>query len=255
MNKKSDDHHVVAPDQSHQGSSVSMEGVASRGKMGYSDRDDSDSETEDSTCKGDDPTDRLYELRREKRLEMNRVSARKRRQRKKEKMEELEQQVTEMKRQHQQLQWKNENLTENVQALKSELTAARSTIALMTRELQNREAKANTSMLHQVIPALQRSNHTSESLVHDFYGPQGSMTMRPQNGQTFSAVTTQSLLRRKALLESSMVRGAGPLVTVPLVPSTKRTVTPADAGLLLHGSTGGLHPHIIQNTVSPFKAF
>ena len=76
--------------------------------------------------------DVLARLRKEKRLAMNRESARNRRKRKKMLIESLEAQVTALKNSNQQYQLTNEALSARVRALESDLAVARTTIRQLT---------------------------------------------------------------------------------------------------------------------------
>lgn len=103
------------------------------GESGY------DSETEDDEGNNgsmEGGGDELNRLRREKRLAMNRESAKARRKRKKMLLETLEQQVADLAKRNQRYQVANEQLTGKVQQLESELLVARQTIALLTNRPQ-----------------------------------------------------------------------------------------------------------------------
>lgn len=96
---------------------------------------DSDEETTTSSAKQmneeADINDRLSVLRREKRLAMNRESARLRRRRKKELINSLEAQVDELVNHKSRLEASNELLARRVQALETELASAQSTITTL----------------------------------------------------------------------------------------------------------------------------
>jgi DNA repair exonuclease SbcCD ATPase subunit len=81
----------------------------------------------------------LARLRREKRLAMNRASARARRNRKKALMETLEGQVAELAKRNQSLQMVNESLNNKVQSLETELAMTRATIAALQNQSQQRQ--------------------------------------------------------------------------------------------------------------------
>lgn len=82
--------------------------------------------------KSDSGFDNLERLRRQKRLAMNRESARNRRRRKKTLLETLEKQVEEMNKINQNLRATNEALTGRVAHLEGELNVAKSTIAMLS---------------------------------------------------------------------------------------------------------------------------
>jgi hypothetical protein len=102
---------------------------------GYGEGDDSDSSSDDGrekkeARKEDDNSnmDRLARLRKEKRLAMNRESARVRRRRKKILIQSLEGQVAELTSKAQELQSTNARLLTRLQVVESELSMANSTI-------------------------------------------------------------------------------------------------------------------------------
>lgn len=76
--------------------------------------------------------DKLATIRREKRLAMNRESARNRRKRKKVLIQTLEVQLDEVSRSNQQYKLANESLSAKVRALENELAVARDTIGQLT---------------------------------------------------------------------------------------------------------------------------
>jgi bZIP transcription factor len=76
--------------------------------------------------------DKYTIIRREKRLAMNRESARNRRQRKKQLIQTLDEQVVELRKSNQQLQATNDSLLVRIRVLESELAAARTTIQQLT---------------------------------------------------------------------------------------------------------------------------
>jgi len=78
----------------------------------------------------------LARIRREKRLAMNRESARVRRKRKKLILETLQQQVDDLTRRNHHFQNANEDLTAQVLMLENELTKARSTISMLSSQTQ-----------------------------------------------------------------------------------------------------------------------
>jgi len=80
------------------------------------------------------PVDALTRLRREKRLAMNRESARARRKRKKVLIETLEEHVAELTKRNQRFQAATENLTAKVNKLESDLAIARSTINILSNQ-------------------------------------------------------------------------------------------------------------------------
>ena len=80
--------------------------------------------------------DELARMRREKRLAMNRESARVRRKRKKVMMETLQQQVADLTSRNQRYRMANEALTAQVHKLETELAFARSTISMLTNQVQ-----------------------------------------------------------------------------------------------------------------------
>jgi hypothetical protein len=95
-----------------------------------------------------EPTDALTRLRRQKRLAMNRESARARRKRKKCLIESLEEHVAELTQKNRRYQIATENLTAKVNKLESDLGVARSTISYLTNQNQPR-----SDMLSHMSPA------------------------------------------------------------------------------------------------------
>ena len=91
--------------------------------------------------------DNFERLRRQKRLRLNRESARARRNRNKERMEVLEQEKNELMVRHQQILEANKALTARVQRLEADLAVCRSTISSM-------EKKPTFKMPTQAPPAL-----------------------------------------------------------------------------------------------------
>lgn len=133
------------------------EGYAQAAAAASTDKDDLDSDGNDSdsadaadfdsaggagTTDGE-PTDKLARLRREKRLAMNRESARARRKRKKVLLQTMEQQVAEMTKRNQQFQLTNESLTARVNELETELGIARSTINILSKQIPGQGVALN----------------------------------------------------------------------------------------------------------------
>jgi bZIP transcription factor len=88
---------------------------------------------ENPSGKGTAPDlDKYTIIRREKRLAMNRESARNRRQRKKQLIQSLDEQALELRKSNQQLQTTNDSLSVRIRVLESELAAARTTIHQLT---------------------------------------------------------------------------------------------------------------------------
>jgi hypothetical protein len=85
-----------------------------------------------------EPMDALTRLRRQKRLAMNRESARARRKRKKSLIESLEEHVAELTQKNRRYQIATENLTAKANKLESDLALARSTIAYLSGQNQPR---------------------------------------------------------------------------------------------------------------------
>ena len=106
--------------------------VAKISEQSKRDSSSEDSDAESTLPGGKRGGDDLTRLRREKRLAMNRESARARRKRKKVLLETLEQEVSVLSKKNQSFQVVNENLTARVNLLESELVKAKSTIALLT---------------------------------------------------------------------------------------------------------------------------
>jgi bZIP transcription factor len=109
-----------------------------------------DSDDDSVSAGGEGPTegssgnanmDKLALIRREKRLAMNRESARNRRKRKKVLIQTLEIQVTEISKSNQQYQLANESLSAKVRALENELAIARNTIAQLTSNATGNHAQ------------------------------------------------------------------------------------------------------------------
>lgn len=131
---------------------------------------DSDSEDEESEAGKDEKTcsmDNLTRLKREKRLEMNRKSARERRKRKKMLIETLEQQVSELtksnekfRRDNQQLVLKVEDLSERLAKEEKELLLLRSITGnasesqLMTHHFSSPSSLGATSSMLTSLPSL-----------------------------------------------------------------------------------------------------
>lgn len=92
--------------------------------------DSAQSSAEGKEGKGDE----LSRLRREKRLAMNRESARERRKRKKVLLETLEERVEQLAEQNRRYQLVNENLTAKVKRLEADLGFARSTITMLSNQ-------------------------------------------------------------------------------------------------------------------------
>jgi hypothetical protein len=113
-----------------------MTGAASRSEDYDSSDLDSDNE-EGSKVGSGEPRDELSRLRREKRLAMNRESARARRKRKKVLLETLEQQVSDLTKQNQRYRITNETLTLQVAQLENDLALAKSTIAVLSNQSSN----------------------------------------------------------------------------------------------------------------------
>jgi hypothetical protein len=95
-----------------------------------------------------EPTDALTRLRRQKRLAMNRESARARRKRKKCLIESLEEHVAELTQKNRRYQIATENLTAKVNKLESDLGVARSTVTYLSSQNQPR-----SDMLSHMSPA------------------------------------------------------------------------------------------------------
>jgi hypothetical protein len=95
-----------------------------------------------------EPTDALTRLRRQKRLAMNRESARARRKRKKCLIESLEEHVAELTQKNRRYQIATETLTTKVNKLESDLGLARSTITYLSSQSQPR-----SDMLSHMSPA------------------------------------------------------------------------------------------------------
>lgn len=133
-------------------------------RVHYSSEDDSD----DSDEKREKPTENiprkkggfeeLERLRREKRLAMNRESARARRKRKKFLMESLESRVEEMNQRNQRLTRANETLRNQVNHLEAELSVSRSTIAVLT---QDRSGPSSTLLSRALNPAGALASNTA----------------------------------------------------------------------------------------------
>ena len=102
---------------------------------GYSSDEDDYDDSRDHPL-DDGPQDEESRLKREKRLAMNRASARERRRRKRVHMEELEQRVIQLTRQCVALQKTNENLQLYVAKLESDLTQANAAIAVLSKKEQ-----------------------------------------------------------------------------------------------------------------------
>jgi hypothetical protein len=110
------------------------QGAASNDDSDEDSRSDDDEVADDGTGRAGEPIDELTRVRREKRLAMNRESARTRRKRKKILLESLEQQVADLNKRNQSYRIANENLKTKVTQLETDLGMARSTIAVLTQQ-------------------------------------------------------------------------------------------------------------------------
>ena len=124
-------------------------GPSAYGKRKLSVSDDDAYDDDDSThdSKNDDvgvgkPGNELSKMKRERRLAMNRTSARARRKRKKVLLDTLANQVTELTKQHQALELTNGTLRARVQQLEASLTQSQATIATL---LQQQPASSATA--------------------------------------------------------------------------------------------------------------
>lgn len=185
--------------------------------------DVSDSEREESTDYDDNTSVRLAKLKREKRLKMNRESAKKRREHQKLRLIELEAQVDQLQKKNQHITFLNENLTTKVQNLEGELAVARSTVSMLTSQPRQVEASNNPNFFGML-------GHAAADQ------PIGDLLRRQQASQLPSqSLPVASLLRqRNAELRGvsgmqglSMMGMAAPISDLP----------------------GGIHAQSIQNTV------
>lgn len=132
--------------------------------------------------------DKYTIIRREKRLAMNRESARNRRQRKKQLIQTLDEQVGELRKSNQLLQSTNDSLSVRIRVLESELAAARTTIHQLTNpgamaNVPTHESSAMSFQPQQQLPGQSQflSQHTTQT------GPLHSQqVLHPMYSQTLS---------------------------------------------------------------------
>ena len=111
---------------------------SSRKRSLSSDEDEDDSEEDDvDVGKGDGSKPDVTKARREKRLAMNRASARARRKRKKVLLDSLANQVTDLTKRNQTLQLNNDAMRARVDQLESALAQAQSTITSLVAEMRS----------------------------------------------------------------------------------------------------------------------
>jgi len=156
----------------------------------------------------------LSRLRREKRLAMNRESARARRKRKKVLLETLEQQVAELAKRNQRYQAVNEALTGQVRQLESELSMARSTIALLTNQQQAHAGAAAASSFSMGGAAAANLQH-QDAFRRLLQAQQGGSSAggffgggQPNLGQSARGFADEALFRQSAL-ERALAQRAG----------------------------------------------
>jgi hypothetical protein len=113
---------------------------------------DPDSQRSGTSSTFHDSNDNIARLRKEKRLAMNRESARVRRKRKKVLIHSLESQVMELKKSRDEVKSANENLISRLRAVETELQIANATIAsLMTKQMPGREAVPSKNLQFRIL--------------------------------------------------------------------------------------------------------
>lgn len=196
---------------------------------------DSDSDMDDKLGESGGKTDELSRLRREKRLAMNRESARARRKRKKVLLETLEQQVADLAKRNQRYQVANESLTAKVHQLETDLAMARQTIAMLT----NQNAGGSAGQPGGVNAALASRDFSQQDAIRRFLQAQS----QGGAGRGLQGLTEESLLRQNALDFHALSQ------------ASRESAMASVLGRMGPGGTGapsapaGLHPPAIQNTV------
>jgi len=205
------------------------------------DKSDASSDSGDSTndaAKG--PLDRLAQLRREKRLKMNRESARKRRRRKKDLLEKLEQQVEALTAQNQRFMMMSDSLSARVKNLESELAMARSTIAVLNNQGRSFQAAGQTGAF---VPAPHQM--ASQPTMVDLLRTQQQQQQRSM--VDMSGNSAGVTINSDALLRHSLSLGT---------PTQTVAVQGSNAGnpgfpAFLGDQSRGLNQPVVTNTVSP----
>ena len=198
---------------------------------------DSEAEIDTPRPRSDDDDDdgksvRLAELKREKRLKMNRESARKRRGLQKTRLVELESQVEKLVEKNQQISLLNESLMGRIQQLENELASSRSTVAVLSLQVRQFET---SSALSSMLSARGHSEAPIRSLLHH----QVASQLVGQN--TLGAIHPSALTEARALFPR---QGFASMAGVPGVGGLSAVASPRQNPAL------GTHSHIIQNTVS-----
>lgn len=208
---------------------------------------DDDSEDDDSEAKklkaggrGGD----LSRLRREKRLAMNRESARARRKRKKVLLETLEQQVADLAKRNQRFQLANETLSAKVHQLESELSVARSTITLLSQQSNPTPQLGNFNF--------SRDAGGPQDAIRRFLASQSLPLAEhggPSRGLQSQMLSEEALLRQQSMLEyQALAARAG---RDPGMAGLLDRLGPLGRQQLASNPTpAGLHPTSIKNTVS-----
>ena len=216
-----------------------MADIESSRKRKAESTDEAESDSDVDSCAGgdEDSTDaRLAKLKREKRLKMNRESAKKRRENQKRRLNELEAQVDHLNKKNQHMAMMNETLSGRVNELESELSLARSTITMLSG--QARHLETNSSLLS-VLAARQ---HAADSLVSQaalgdllrHRGPQHNVGPSAAIGASVEALLSQTVARgaHQNIRDLSGLSGLG-------LPSMRSEAHPVQ-----------IRPQSTQNTVS-----
>lgn len=214
---------------------LSMEAKATKRppKKRQAEDEDEDPGTEssegDANVKGLDDDEDKSLLRREKRLAMNRESARARRKRKKMLLETLEQQVADLADKNQRLQSTVDTLTGRVRQLESELTLARSTIAMLNSQ------SVSTGTATAGLGASRDAIVSQESFLRML--PSAQSRLLPDQMQA-QLLAEEALLRRNAVLEFQAFQ------------ARESAALEAYRQQLAAAAPSGVNPPTIQNGVS-----
>ena len=195
------------------------------------DSNDEDEADADAATADDDSHDNLAKLRREKRLAMNRESARLRRSRKKVLLKTLEERVDELTRENQNYKVTNDILNARVQTLERDLAGARSTITSLL------DRKSQSTAVHSHVADARRLLEAQQALAHQYVRGVAASSLHalpPAGGA--SAVSAA----RAGGLDLSAVPGLASRIPGRLVPPTGDFAS----------VRGGLHEQYVHNTVS-----
>lgn len=204
----------------------------------------------------------LARLRREKRLAMNRASARARRNRKKALMETLEGQVTELAKRNQNLQMLNDSLNNKVQTLETELAMARATIAaLQTQSQQQRQPQQVNNQSISLHAAAQHHELSSEDAFRRMLQertmpliPGSSGPNRLPNAMTSAA---SRLFEDAVALQGGSSRGNNNTTLESIQHALSEAVRrdmAAAAAAAAASTTRVFNPHLLGSTFGPASA-